>query len=168
MIYRYCSSGILPGDHIRFIENQKLTLYKSLCPSLFLFFVLPFSWMFFLHLYLRASFDWWISHSYLVFGPKKSWSRLGHFCIAASSSFTFKHFLGFAPYLMRAPYHYLTLAELGRCPKLSHCNAALCRVAWDKGWTNIINMTIEYPNYSIISILTKPRGNCVKELRLRN
>ncbi len=39
-------------------------------------------------------FDCLISHSYLVFGPKSSWSRVRHFCIAtrASSSSTFKHF----------------------------------------------------------------------------
>ncbi len=68
--------------------------------------------------------DWLISHSYLVSGPKSSWSKVRHFCIAAraSSSSTFKHFSVLTRYLMRAPQHYLTLAEFGRCPKLSHRN----------------------------------------------
>ena len=29
-------------------------------------------------------------------------------------------------------------------------NDALCRGAWDKGCTDIMYMTIEYPNYPII------------------
>ena len=33
-------------------------------------------------------------------------------------------------------------------------NDALCRGAWDKGCTDIMYMTIEYPNYLIISLLS--------------
>ncbi len=40
-------------------------------------------------------------------------------------------------------------------------NDALCRGAWDKGCTDIMYMTIEYPNNSIISPPKQPRGNCV-------
>ncbi len=47
-------------------------------------------------------------------------------------------------------------------------NDALCRGAWDKGCTDMMYMTIEYPNYPIISLLTQPRGNCVNMLWLRN
>ncbi len=47
-------------------------------------------------------------------------------------------------------------------------NDALCRGAWVKGCTDIIYMTIEYPNYPIISLLTQPRGNYVNMLWLRN
>ena len=52
--------------------------------------------------------DWLISHSYLVFGPKWSWSRLRHFCIAARASLssTFKHIWGLTRYFMRATHHY--------------------------------------------------------------
>ena len=45
---------------------------------------------------------------------------------------------------------------------------ALCRGAWDKGRTDIMDLTIEYPNYSIIYLLTQPRENCVNVLRLRH
>ena len=47
-------------------------------------------------------------------------------------------------------------------------NDALHRGAWDKGCTDIMYLTIEYPNYPIISLLTQPRGNCVNVLRLRS
>ncbi len=43
--------------------------------------------------------------------------------------------------LMGAPLYYLTLAEYGRCPKLSHydhMNDALRKGAWDKGCTDIM------------------------------
>ena len=36
-------------------------------------------------------------------------------------------------------------------------NDASCREAWDKGCTDIMYMTIEYPNYPIISFHTQPR-----------
>ncbi len=46
---------------------------------------------------------------------------------------------------MKASLHYLTLAEFGRCPKLSHLmNDTLCRRAWDKNCTDSMYMTIEY------------------------
>ena len=45
-------------------------------------------------------------------------------------------------------------------------NDALRRRALDKGCTDIMYVTIEYPNYPIISLLTQPRGNCVNVLRL--
>ena len=47
-------------------------------------------------------------------------------------------------------------------------NVALCRGAWDKGRTDIMYMTIVYPNYPIISLLTQPRRNCVNMLWLWN
>ena len=47
-------------------------------------------------------------------------------------------------------------------------NDALRRRAWDKGCTDIMYLTIEYPNYPIISLLTQPRGNCVNVLPSRN
>ncbi len=40
-------------------------------------------------------------------------------------------------------------------------NDTRCRGAWDKGCTDIMYMTIEYPNYPIISLLTQPTENCV-------
>ena len=106
--------------------------------------------------------DWFISHSYLEFGPKSSWSRLRHYCIAAwaSSSSTFMHFFwGLTNYLIRAPRHCLTLIAM---------NDALCRWALDKGCTYIMYMNIEYQNHRIISLLTQPVGSCVNVLRLRN
>ncbi len=76
---------------------------------------------------------WLISYGYLVFGPKSSWSMLRHFSITvrASSSSKFKHFWGLTRYLMRAPHHYLTLAEFGRCSKLSHLNE------WRSTWRSL-------------------------------
>ena len=47
-------------------------------------------------------------------------------------------------------------------------NDTLCRGAWDKGCTDIMYMTIEYPNYPIIYLLTKPSGNCVTVLKRKN
>ncbi len=47
-------------------------------------------------------------------------------------------------------------------------NDTRCRDAWDKGCIDIMYMTIEYPNYPIIYLLTQPRENCVNVLRLRN
>ncbi len=44
-------------------------------------------------------------------------------------------------------------------------NDTFCRGAWDNGCTDIMYMTIEYPNYPIISLLTQPTGNCVNVLR---
>ncbi len=44
-------------------------------------------------------------------------------------------------------------------------NDTLFRWPWDKGCTDIMYMTIEYPKHPIISLLTKPRGNCVYVLR---
>ncbi len=87
-----------------------------------------------------------------------------HFCIAVrdSSSSTFKHFWGSICYLLRALHQYLTLAEFGKSLKLSHLNE------WDKGCTDIMYMTIGYPNYPIISLLTQPRGICVYVMRLKN
>ena len=68
--------------------------------------------------------EWIISHSYLVSGPKSSWSRLKHFCIAvrASSSSTFKHLWGLTRYLMRATiklFYYLGLS--GTMDAISFC-----------------------------------------------
>ena len=70
----------------------------------------------------------------------------------------------------RGPQHYLTLAEFGRCPKLSMnvMNDALCRGAWDKGCTDIMYMTTDYPKYPIISLLTQQNRHCVNVLRRRN
>ena len=47
-------------------------------------------------------------------------------------------------------------------------NAALFRGIWDRSCTDIKYMTIEYPNYPIISLLTLPMENCMNLLRLRN
>ena len=60
---------------------------------------------------------------------------------------------------MGDPLYYLTLAEYGRCPKLSHRNEWR-RGAWDKGCTDIMYMSnrhsdivygvMEYPNHPMI------------------
>ncbi len=47
-------------------------------------------------------------------------------------------------------------------------NDALRRGACDKGFTDIMYVTIEYLNHPIISLLTQPRGNCAKILWPRN
>ncbi len=62
---------------------------------------------------------------------------------------------------MGASQYYLTLAEFGRCPKLSYRNEWRCGGALDKGCTDIMYMTIVYPNYPIISYLTQP-GGCLR------
>ena len=63
---------------------------------------------------------------------------------------------------MRAPHHYLNIEGV---PNLvTVMNDALCNEAWDKGCNDIMYMTIKYPNYPIITLLTQPRGNCVNML----
>ncbi len=71
-----------------------------------------------------SSFDWLIRHSYLVSGPKSPWRRMRYFCIApgTAQALSSSTFWGLTRYLIRAPQHYLTLAEFGRCPKFSHRN----------------------------------------------
>ena len=53
-----------------------------------------------------------------------------------------------------------------RCLNLSHTviNDTFLRAALDKGCTDIMYLTIEYPNYSLISL----GGSCVDLMRLRN
>ncbi len=69
------------------------------------------------------------------------------------SSSTFKYIMTHWPTIA------LTLSELCRCPKLSHravMNDSLRTGAWDKGSAEMMYLTIEYPNYSITSLLTQP------------
>ena len=68
--------------------------------------------------------DWLISHSFLGFGPKSSWSSLRHFCITTKGQLK-PHVLAhydLTRYLIRDLHCYLMVTEYGRCSKLSHRN----------------------------------------------